>query len=67
MMTLHDTKRFNEFRRHLRGTGMFAFEKSGRFFLYREADTPGERNTLVLHSDTLDEFITRATKHAPHS
>jgi hypothetical protein len=64
-MTLDEHNKLQGLRKSLKGSGLFCFEKSGRFFLYREADIKGERNTLVVSADKIDDFVTRAVKHAP--
>ncbi len=45
---------------HLRGSGCFAFEKNGTYMLYREVRDG--RNTKVLTSKNIDEFVRKATR-----
>lgn len=59
-MNADEHKKLSQTRRDLRGTGLFCFERDGTFFLYREV-TDG-RNTKVLTSKSIDEFVRRVTK-----
>lgn len=55
-MTADEHKKLQELRYTLRKTGCFAFEKDGKFFLYREGGTSG-RNHLVLTRTEIDRFV----------
>ena len=50
-----------EAKRILRGTNCFAFERGGRFFLYRRGEA-GERNSLVLIRTNGNAFIKAVNK-----
>ncbi len=63
-MNQEQHKTLQRLRYLLRKSGYFAFEKGGKFFLYRESDTPGERNHLVLNSTDIETFYTKARKAA---
>lgn len=59
-MTSDEHKKLTAVRAALRGTGMFCFERNGTYMLYREVHDG--RNTKVLTSQSIDEFVRRANK-----
>lgn len=63
-MTKDEHNTLQQLRYMLRKTGYFAFEKAGKFFLYREADVAGERNSLVLSNTDIHGFYEKSRKAA---
>lgn len=59
-MTADEHKKLTAVRASLRGHSLFCFEKGGTFFLYREVQDA--RNTKVLTSKSIDEFVRRVNK-----
>lgn len=59
-MTKAEHELLTAFRRRLRGTGLFCFEKGGKFMLYREVNEG--RNTKVLVSADIHTFINKGEK-----
>lgn len=57
-MTGNELKLLKTLRAELRGSGLFCFERDGVFFLYREGQA-GDRNSKVLKSSDLNEFVRR--------
>lgn len=55
-MTKDEHSKLQQLRYLLRKSGYFAFEKGGKFFLYREGGTTG-RNHLVLMRTDIDRFV----------
>lgn len=60
-LTQDQHRKLHAVRELIAGTGVFAFEKNGVFFLYRECHP---RNQLVLHSKDVDDFVRRVKKAA---
>ena len=59
-MNATEHKKLSEVRKSLIKTGLFCFERDGTFFLYREVRDA--RNTKVLHSKDIDDFVRRVNK-----
>ena len=54
-ITHADMKKLQHVRQHIKGSGLFCFEKGGKYFLYREVRD--DRNTLVLVRSNIDDFV----------
>lgn len=65
-MTSDDLRRLYALRHQLRGSGLFAFERSGNYYLYRETDGGPGRNTLVKKSKNIDELFKAAKVAKEH-
>ena len=57
-------RKLKQLRYDIRGSGCFAFEKDGTFFLYREVRDGA--NQKVMHSKNIDDFVRRACSAAKH-